>query len=193
MQATPRTNVQRSQTTRAALVASARALFVKQGYAETSTPQVAANAGLSRGALYHQFEDKQALFRAVLEAEAAAVAKAIETVPNRGDPRARLVHGARAYMKAMRVPGRTRLLLIEGPAALGPDEVRALDEAAAARTLAAGLMAAKPDLEPAKLVIMTDLLSAAFDRAALSVEAGGDEAAYIALIEALLSATLDAR
>lgn len=190
MQEGRRTNRERSQTTRAALIAHARALFVAQGYAETSTPQVAAAAGLSRGALYHQFEDKQALFRAVLEAEARVVAGAIEATPGRGDAVAILVAGARAYMKAMRVPGRTRLLLVDGPAVLGPAEMKALDEATSAGTLVDGLKAARPDADPARLAVLADLLSAAFDRAALSVEAGGDEKAYGAGVEALMTAAL---
>ncbi|MFX7731869.1 helix-turn-helix domain-containing protein, partial [Acinetobacter baumannii] len=57
---------------------AARALFVDKGYAETSTPEIVAAAGITRGALYHHFEDKRALFRAIVTGEALAVAAAIE-------------------------------------------------------------------------------------------------------------------
>lgn len=74
----------------------------------------------------------------------------------------------------MTVPGRTRLLLIEGPAALGVQAMQAIDEGTAARTLRDGLrqMMGKP--RGVSLERLASLLSAAFDRAALDVECGAD-------------------
>ncbi|WP_183285176.1 TetR/AcrR family transcriptional regulator [Cupriavidus alkaliphilus] len=165
-----RTNRERTEATRQALADAARALFISRGYAETSTPDVCAAAGITRGALYHHFADKRDLFRHVLAAEAAAVAADIEaaTPPGR-DPAEALLGGAQAYLQAMTVPGRTRLLLVEGPAVLGLREMLALDEANAARTLREGLEAAGVDAGG-----VAPLLSAAFDRAALEIEAGAD-------------------
>ncbi|WP_265922908.1 TetR/AcrR family transcriptional regulator [Cupriavidus nantongensis] len=165
-----RTNRERTETTRQALTEAARALFVSRGYAETSTPEVCAAAGITRGALYHHFADKRDLFRHVLAEEAAAVAVDIETAtPPEQDPAEALLSGAQAYLQAMTVPGRTRLLLVEGPAVLGLREMLALDEANAARTLREGLAAAGVDAAG-----VAPLLSAAFDRAALEIEAGAD-------------------
>lgn len=171
MQETRRSNAERTLATRTALVAAARELFVDPGYAEASTPQIAAAAHVTRGALYHHYADKRDLFRAVVEAEAEAVAREIEarTGPvgsvhgaaaasaNRTTPRASdappaprshapdargmLVEGARAYLDAMAVPGRTRLLLVDAPAVLGAAEADALDARHARRTLRAGLAA----------------------------------------------------
>lgn len=168
-----RSNRERTEATRQALLDAARTLFVERGYGDTSTPDVCAAAGITRGALYHHFADKRDLFRQVLADEAAAVAADIEAGAPAGlDPAEALMAGAQAYLDAMTVPGRTRLLLIEGPAALGLRETLALDEANAARTLRVGLAAAgvggKGELAP--------LLSAAFDRAALEIEAGADAA-----------------
>lgn len=69
-----RSNQERTEATRTALLSAARKLFVEKGYAATSTPEIAAAADITRGALYHHFADKQDLFRAILEDEARAVA-----------------------------------------------------------------------------------------------------------------------
>ena len=92
---------------------AARRLFVENGYAETATPDIVAEAGVTRGALYHHFEDKKALFRAVIEREATDVADEIERRAKRQTtPRDALLEGAAAYFDAMEVEGRTRLLLL---------------------------------------------------------------------------------
>lgn len=191
MQSMVRTNQDRTEKTRAALLAAARALFIAKGYGETSTPEIVAAAGITRGALYHHFQDKRDLFRAVVSEEARQVARAIgERAPDSLPPLEALVAGGAAYLQAMREPGRTRLLLIEAPSVLGLAEVRALDEAHAARTLGEGLAAALPPQASRNaglpLAALTDLLSAAFDRAALAIDAGADPAEYHAAISALI-------
>lgn len=190
MQSTARTNQDRTEKTRAALLAAARALFIDKGYAETSTPEIVTAAGITRGALYHHFQDKRDLFRAVVTEEARQLASAIEgRAPGTLPPLEALAAGSAAYLDAMREPGRTRLLLIEAPAVLGMAEVQALDEANAARTLREGLAAALSqegrEAGP-PLAALTDLLSAAFDRAALAIDAGADPADYHAAISALI-------
>lgn len=182
----PRSNRDRAERTRAALMQAARSLFVDKGYADTSTPEIVAAAGITRGALYHHFEDKRALFRAIVTEEALAVAGAIEqNAPAGLPPFDALIEGSSAYLDAMRVPGRTRLLLIEGPSVLGQAEMKKLDEDNAARTLRSGLEAAM-DMRDVPLAALADLLSAAFDRAALAIDAGADAADYRAAIVALI-------
>ncbi len=172
---TPRTNRDRSDTTRQALVEAARALFIRNGYGETSTPDICAAAGLTRGALYHHFADKRDLFRHVLERESQAVAADIlAAAPSDLAPAAALIAGSEAYLNAMTVPGRTRLLLIDGPAVLGMAEVLAMDESNAASTLREGLVAAALDAEAVSVDALSKLLSAAHDRAALEIDAGAD-------------------
>ncbi|WP_191820881.1 TetR family transcriptional regulator [Lysobacter capsici] len=170
----PRTNLERTQATRHALLEAARALFVEKGYADTSTPEVSAAAGTTRGALYHHFVDKRDLFRHLLLREAQAVKADILAASVDGlSPRQALIDGAQAYLQAMTVPGRTRLMLIDGPAVLGLSEATAIDDDNAADTLREGLAAAL-DRDPAQIDALARLLSAAFDRAALEIDAGAE-------------------
>lgn len=172
----PRSHRERTEATRQALLDAARALFVERGYGETSTPDICAATGTTRGALYHHFVDKRDLFRHVLQREAQAVAADIETAAPSGlPPEQALIAGAEAYLRAMSVPGRTRLLLIEGPAALGRADIEAIDRRYAAASLRDGLAAA---LAPSQVPLdaLAALLSAAFDRAALEIDAGADPA-----------------
>ena len=139
---------------------------------------VARDARLTTGALYHHFVDKQDLFRHVLQQEAQAVQAAIEAAaPAQLAPQAALLAGSEAYLDAMTVPGRTRLLLIEGPAALGVADSLAVDAADAAASLRAGLR--ETGLADATVAVdaIAQLLAAAFDRAALQIDAGADAVA----------------
>lgn len=172
--AAPRRNAERAETTRTALLDAAHALFVGRGYAATSTPDICSAAGLSRGALYHHWADKADLLRAVLEREAADVRAAIDTAAApAASPHDALRQGADAYLAAMAQRGRTRLLLIEGPAVLGPAEAAVLDAGHAAAALKQGLRAALRR-DDAFTAALSSLLSAAFDRAALDIDAGAD-------------------
>jgi AcrR family transcriptional regulator len=184
-----RSNQERSDATRAAILDAARGLFVAKGYADTATPEIVAAAGLTRGALYHHFEDKKALFRAVIEGEAREVAATIEHSAAEGlAPREALLAGAAAYFDAMAAPGRVRLLLLDGPAVLGVTEMATIDAAHGGRTLDEGLAAAMAPhrLEEKAVKAMAFLLSAAFDRAALEIDAGAARADYAYAIDRLI-------
>lgn len=184
-----RPNRERSDESRAKLLAAARDLFIEKGYAATGTPEIVAAAGLTRGALYHHFADKEALFRAVITAEAAAVAADIEDeAAGSADVFEALLNGGKAFLSAMTVPGRARLLLLDGPAVLGRSEMDEIDMDHGGRTLFEGLTAA---METGQIIQvpaepMAALLSAAFDRAALAIAEGGDAEAYHEVLELLL-------
>ncbi|WP_281683919.1 TetR/AcrR family transcriptional regulator [Thalassobaculum salexigens] len=186
-----RTNEARTAATRAALIGAARTLFVEKGYGETGTPEIVAAANVTRGALYHHFADKADLFRAVVTAEAAALAEAIDraTIPVAA-PRKALIEGTGAYFAAMTVPGRARLLLLDGPAVLGPQTMAELDRSLGGATLRQGLAEAMRRVDPVELDALADCLSAAFDRAALAIAGGADPAPYCAAITRLIDATL---
>ncbi|WP_413710339.1 TetR/AcrR family transcriptional regulator [Rhizobium sp. Rhizsp82] len=185
-----RTNRERTEQTQQALIAAARRLFVDKGYAETATPDIVSAAGVTRGALYHHFEDKRALFRAVIEQEAEKVAEEIESrSADAQSPRDALLSGASAYFDAMAAEGRTRLLLLEAPAVLGA-EASAIDRENAEESLRRGLAAMLP-AAGAQLGPLTSLLSAAFDRAAIEIEQGGVRKDYERAIASLLDGLAD--
>ncbi|ALN60979.1 bacterial regulatory s, tetR family protein [Lysobacter antibioticus] len=186
----PRSNRERTEATRHALLEAARALFVSKGYGDTSTPEVSVAAGTTRGALYHHFVDKRDLFRQVLQREAEAVRSDIVAAAPAGlGAYEALIAGSEAYLQAMAVPGRTRLLLLDGPAVLGLAEIAAIDESNAAETLHAGLAAAVGG-DDVSIDALSKLLSAAFDRAALEIDAGGDPEAVKAAMLWLLQRAL---
>lgn len=184
-----RSNAERSSQTKGALLAAARDLFVGKGYAATGTPELVAAAKVTRGALYHHFPDKRALFAAVVETEMAAVAAFIARSGQPGlCPYAALVEGGRAFLRAMASPGRTRLLLVEAPAVLGWADTQARDRRHGGQALAEGLADAMATgvLRPQPLEPLVLLLSALYDRAALAIDEGMDAAPLAASIEAML-------
>lgn len=189
-----RSNDERTRATRAALVAAGRTLFVEKGYAETGTPEIVTAAGITRGALYHHFADKAALFRAIVEAEARAVAEAIERdTAEPGSALDALMTGARSYFREMAVSGRVRLLLLDGPAVLGHAEIDRIDRETGREELLQGLKFALGDTErsPIPLEPLADLLSATFDRAALAIAGGGSREDYEEAVHMVLVGLLD--
>jgi AcrR family transcriptional regulator len=119
-----------AEATRAALVDAARRLFVEKGYHHTGTEEVVAEAGVgTRGALYHHFADKQALFEAVfISVEQDLV---MEAAKNLADPAVgalnQLRQGLIGFLDASLTPEVQRILLIDGPAVLGWVRWRALE------------------------------------------------------------------
>ncbi|MDD7909837.1 TetR/AcrR family transcriptional regulator [Pseudovibrio exalbescens] len=184
-----RSNKARSQDTTRKLLDAARSLFVEKGYAETGTPEIVKAAEVTRGALYHHYTDKADLFRAVVTHEAEAIAHEINaTALEATDPIDGLISGARGYFTAMQVPGRARLMLVDGPAVLGADGMSEIDRKAGGESLKEGLAAAaamanKTDLPLDELSVV---LSAGFDRAALEITQGGDANRFISSLEVLL-------
>jgi AcrR family transcriptional regulator len=113
-------HVERSRVTRERLLAHARTLFAERGYAAVSTEEIVRAAGVTRGALYHQFRDKAALFDAVVEAvEAETTARVAEEALTASGPLEVLRAGARGFLTICADPGIERILLLDAPAVLG--------------------------------------------------------------------------
>ncbi|WP_037311549.1 TetR/AcrR family transcriptional regulator [Ruegeria halocynthiae] len=186
-----RSNQARTEATRSALVSAARKLFSDKGYAETSTPEIVKTAGVTRGALYHHFEDKAALFRAVVREEYVAVAGEI-TAFAMAEPASAvdaLRQGSRGYLKAMSDKGRVRIMLLDGPAVLGQVELDKIDRKTSADTLRLGLEEAMETRQIKHLPInaLTVQLSALFDRAALAVSEGDDPEDHLEILDAFFA------
>jgi AcrR family transcriptional regulator len=124
-----RTQADRSAATKEALVRAARPLFARNGFGAVSTEAIVRAAGVSRGAMYHQFKDKIALFEAVFEAVeqdvtarlATTVAEAAET-----DPIALMELGAQAWLDVCAEPEVQQIVLLDAPAVLGWERWREL-------------------------------------------------------------------
>jgi AcrR family transcriptional regulator len=117
-----RTQADRSAATREALIAAGRRLFAAQGFTEVSTDAIAAEAGVTRGALYHQFADKVALFDAVVDAVEADIAgrlAAEAAAAGVTDPVEGMRQAVRAWLDICVEPESHRIALLDGPSVLG--------------------------------------------------------------------------
>jgi len=123
--ANKRTQAERTEATRASLIAAARELFTGHGYASVATEQIVKRAGVTRGALYHHFDDKRDLLRAVYEQIEAELALRLgEAVSPGAGSLETLAAGAELFLDACLEPEVQRIALHDAPAVLGWEEWR---------------------------------------------------------------------
>jgi len=190
----PRKNQERAESTQVALISAARRLFIERGYAATGTPDIVTAAAVTRGALYHHYKDKAALFLAVAQQMAQEVAVAVEdgSHPSATATDA-LLAGSMAYFQAMAQDGRAKLLLIEAPAVLSAKDLQELSDMAGADALKQGLEALLSTESKSAIIsndeldALTQLISATFDRIAKALAHGEDIAPYEAALRNILS------
>jgi AcrR family transcriptional regulator len=172
------------------LLAIARELFTDEGYAQAATEEIVQRAGLTRGALYHHFANKQALFLEVLGDLQDEVAQRVATAAGaEADPWQQLLVGCRAFLAASLDPRVQRIMLIDGPAVVGWVHWRAMDAERSMKLLqsaleglqASGVVVALP------LDALTHLLSGAMNEAALWIATAPDQS--VALEEAMATLT----
>src|SRR5215470_5176370 len=124
----PSRKAEQSRETQDRLLRAARQLFTERGYAGTAMEDLVAKAGMTRGALYHQYADKRDLFRAVFEAVESELGQQLAVaVGSETDPWQMLRAGARAFLAAATEPSIRQIVLIDGPAVLGWEEWRRID------------------------------------------------------------------
>ena len=146
-------------------------LFAQHGYAGVGMERIAAEAGVTRGAIYHHWNDKRALFADVVADAQETVGRAVAASSD-GDGLDALEAGCAAFLDAAVAPEVCRILLVDGPAVLGWQEWRRFDAENAGRMLAEGLHAL-PDLA-VDADAATALLSGAMNDGALWIAEGGD-------------------
>lgn len=185
----PRTNEELSEETRRKLLAAGRALFARRGFADAPAEEIVARAGLTRGALYYQFGDKQGLFVAVLRELLGELARRLahDTMAGGTAETAELERGCEVLLDLYGEPEVQRLLLLDGPVVLGWVAWRALQEEAGLPALLrhtldhqveAGRLEAEA-VEPA-----ARLLLGALTQAGVSIAESTDRAAALALYRA---------
>lgn len=120
---------QYSATTKRALVDVATRLFTEQGYAATSLDAIVGGARVTKGALYHHFSGKQAVFEAVFEGiESDASKKIRKALRKSSDPWDKALIGLRAFLDIVQDPSYQRVVIQEGPAVLGYERFREQEE-----------------------------------------------------------------
>jgi AcrR family transcriptional regulator len=164
--------VEQGQATRAALIDVATGLFATNGYEATAIPAVLDAAGVSRGALYHHFNSKEALFEAVLQAvEAQATLKVTRAARGATDPLDGLRRGCAAYLAMCRDPVVRRISLIDAPAVVGWERWREIDEQHSFGLIKAAIAAIAADgrVKPELVDVMAHVVLAALLEVALLV------------------------
>ena len=188
------TKAARSEATRGHLIGTATRLFTERGYAGVGTEEIVREAGVTRGALYHHFADKRALFRAVHErVERDVVLRIARQVAGVGDPWEQLVAGMRAYLDACTDPTVTRVTLIDAPSVLGWKLWREIDARYGLGLITSVLGAAMEagGLRRQAVEPLAHLLLAALAEAGLMVGTAPDPAAARADVEGPLLSLLE--
>ena len=184
---------ERGEATCAALVTTARALFAERGYAGVGTEEVVRHAGLTRGALYHHFRDKQDLFRAVFEqTEEEIMQMIVARVEGIADPMEELATGVRAFLDACGDPTLMRIGLRDAPGVLGWEEWREIGNRHGLGLVTGGLSAAMDAglIVRADVRTLANLLLAALAEASLLIASADDPQAARAEVEQTLLALL---
>jgi len=182
---------QYSASTKRALVDVAEAIFTENGYAATSLDAIVAGARVTKGALYHHFSGKQALFEAVFERVESRAARAIATsLTGHPDPWTRARAGLGAFLEAVQQPGYRRIVIQEGPAVLGHERYREQEErstyALVDEIVRSVLTAEGRHLDDAMLDTFTRIFFGAMSAAGGSVAVSPDPAAAALHVEAAI-------
>jgi AcrR family transcriptional regulator len=196
---------QQAESTRRALLDSGRRLFADKGYAAVGTEELVRASGVTRGALYHHFRDKEALFLAVHEEveqellgrvaeQAEAAAAAAVTDGSAPDPLVVLQIGAAAFLDACEDAAVQRIALVDAPSVLGWDRWRevsrrhglGLIEEVLGAAMDAGIIDRQSPRALAHLVI------GSLDEAAMLVARADDDGQTKREVQAMLARQIEA-
>lgn len=180
-----------SASTKKSLVEVALALFTEHGYANASLDAIVAGAQVTKGALYHHFSGKQALFEAVFTEVEGSTAKSVQqAIRGVKDPWEQALTGLRAFLEVVQEPSYRRIVIQDGPAVLGYERYREQEERSAfavveriVRTL---LTATGQQLDDAMVTTFARLFFGALSSAGESVTESPDPIAAAARVEAAI-------
>jgi AcrR family transcriptional regulator len=177
--------------TRADILAAARRLFAENGYAATTTGQIADAAGVTVGALFHHFDGKPGLFRTVFEQIETELEASIRAAAEKAGGATMGVEaflaGFRAYLEFARRREFYRIVMLEGPVVLGEAEWHALDARRGAAALVEGLevLVAEGVIEDRPIRPLAILLLGATVEAGLAAARGARPRDLDAMVEAM--------
>jgi len=183
---------QYSASTKRALIDVAEELFTENGYAATSLDSIVAGARVTKGALYHHFSGKQALFEAVFERVESNASKAIQkSLRGERDPWEKAMLGLRAFLEVVQEPTYRRVVILEGPAVLGYARFREQEErstfANVLEIVRSVLSAGHWELDEGMLQTFARIFFGAMSSAGESVSSAEDPEAAAARVESAIS------
>jgi AcrR family transcriptional regulator len=197
MQVPPkRTQEQRSAATQHALQTAARRLWGARGYAAVGTPEIAEAAGVTRGAMYHQYTDKTALFVAVIETVEAEVMERLQAIvvaAQPSTPAEALRIAADAWLDIASEPDIRQMVLLDAPNVLGWNRFREISQRYAYGMTEQLLTAAIEAGELSRLPVRTlaTVMIGALDEAAMCLAGADDPAQEKDGVRAVVHALID--
>jgi len=121
------TQTTRSKKTRDLLLSTARKLFTKDGYEQTTTSQILAASDVSKGGMYHHFSSKQELMEAIYVKDCERVFQRIEEMSTADTALEYLIQCMFAWLKLVSEPEIGKVLLVQGPKVLGWQRCREIE------------------------------------------------------------------
>jgi len=184
-----------SEVTRQALVEVAERLFTAHGYSATSLDAIAAGADVTKGALYHHFSGKQAVFEAAFErVQSRATTAIVDATSGHLDPWDQAQAGLRAFLAAVQEPGYRQVVVSDGPSVLGHERYREQEErstyALVGEIVRSVLTDDDRDLDEPMLDTFTRIFFGAVSAAGGAVAVSDDPAAAALRVEAAIGVIL---
>jgi AcrR family transcriptional regulator len=193
-EARPRTKAGQREATIRALVAEARSQFASRGYANVSLTEIVEATGVTKGALYHHFANKEDLFRSVLQEVQQAVADRIATAAPESDLWTQLIAGCEMFLSVSTEPETQQIMLIDAPSVLGWGAWREIDAATSMQQLEHVLLELMEQgvIRRQPVAPLVHLLSGAMNEAALWIAHSDDRERHLAQTMGALTQMLDA-
>ena len=158
---------ERRTATIAAILAAARKQFIARGFEDTTIDDIAARAGVAKGAVYHHFDSKEQIFERVLDSILAGMAREVSVAAAKGsDVVDSMVRGTQKYLESATGPDTRRVLLIDGPVVLGWSKWREMDQRHFGRPMGPAVASALKGMSSTDIDAIRHLLTGAITEAA---------------------------